>query len=123
MIEQLGPFEEVVQVHRLLRVMRAVLVAHEDHRCGYTSVGEDRSVVAGSARHRVTGEAETGGEDLQPLDPALVHPRRSGVGPTVEAELHPPCLTDGAAFGLSQLIEVLQRLCALAAYLEAEADL
>src|SRR5262245_59298710 len=103
--------------------MRSVLVTNEHHAARNARIREHGGIVSGTARDGLDLETCMATCRKQALDPGWIHRRRFGVQPTVKLKLHAALGSDVLALVAHELVELLQRLAALAAYLEAEAHL
>src|SRR5215472_786740 len=100
--------------------MRAVFVANEDHAARHTGRGKHRGVVSGAARYALGGQAEPSRQFEQMSDPTLVEARRRRFEAAVELEPYLALVGHRLALRVEQLVELPQRLAALAAHFEAE---
>src|SRR6185312_8341602 len=85
-IHQFDAAHEIVEVHRLFRVVRAVLIAHEDHTRRNPAIGEDRGIMPRPARKKLRRKTKLLRAFLETVDDGVVHLCRFGVYPLVEFE-------------------------------------
>ena len=107
---------EVIHIHRLVRIMRAIFVADEDHGAGNAGIGEYRRVVSGAARDRLVRQAELAAQRCRSLSTQSASmvagadsSRRSSLNST------PRSSPMQAHSDTEQVVERLERLLALAA--------
>ena len=79
---------EILHPHRLVGIVAAVLVAHEDHRGRDAGAGKGRGVVAGTARHLECGMASSAAAARETVEQIGAHRRRFAAGERAELEPH-----------------------------------
>src|SRR5262249_60628629 len=99
--------------------MRSVPVTDEHLAARNAGIREHCGIVSGTARDGLDLEPFMAPCGKQALHPYWIHRCGFGVQPTVKLELHATLGSDVLALVAHELVELLERLAALAAHLEA----